>query len=225
MNKSAFLNRALLNYLAFVICCWVALAAFLTTRTYLQLAIAVAFYPIFVYIIFRIFPRKRRKYHAKPVETVVESENDVALPQEENSGLDKKNGLSISDIDKRVFLKLIGGAGIAFFIFSLFNRKAESILFKDQAGTGASGKVALQDGVGKTIDPAQNQPTDGYIVSEIDDGANTFVGYTRSNGSWYIMKQDGNGSFRYVKGGSNFPMNWIDREILKYDYYNNVFRA
>ena len=31
------------------------------------------------------------------------------------------------------------------------------------------------------------------------------------------------GSFRYVRGNSNFAGGWNNREHLKYDYYVNVF--
>jgi len=130
--------------------------------------------------------------------------------------------VGIADIDKRAFLKLIGGVGISLFLFSIFNKKAEGLLFKSLP---ASGTTSLLDTDGNKINPAERQPMDGYKISEIDDNEITFYGFTDKNGAWLIMREDTDtGSFRYVKGASNFPGNWTNRENLAYDYFHNVFR-
>ncbi len=67
-------------------------------------------------------------------------------------------------------------------------------------------------------------PTDGYTISEIDDGIIAYYGFMGQKGAWFIMRQDANdGSFRYAKGDIDFPINWEDRTNLTYDYYANVF--
>lgn len=135
-----------------------------------------------------------------------------------------ENAMGIADIDKRVFLKLIGGVGLSLFIFSLFNKKAETLFFKNAPGV-ITGTVALEDGTGKKIDPARNQPTDGFSIAEIDDSIITYYGFTNKDGAWFVTREDTEtGSFRYARGESNFPHNWTNRENLKYDYFNNVFK-
>ena len=85
--------------------------------------------------------------------------------------------------------------------------------------------IALQDSAGKTIHPAETQPTDAYRISEIDEEDETaFFGFTDTKGAWFIMKKEENsGSFRYTKGKANFAANWAGRKLLGYDYYHNVF--
>ena len=176
---SGSLYRILLNYLSFIVACWVVLVAFITAQTYLQLAGAVLLFPLIVYLIFKIFPRKARR-HAKKAETVVQ-QSDAVQPLSklaEKIGIESRS-ISISDIDKRVFLKLIGGAGVALFLFSIFNKRAESSLFKNLAPSQATGAVSIQDNVGNKINPAQTQPTDGYRISEIDDDVISFHGRKR----------------------------------------------
>ena len=134
----------------------------------------------------------------------------------------KRESVGISDIDKRAFLKLIGGTGLAFFLYSIFNKKAEG-LFPGMA-PAAPGLTLLKDTAGNKIDPAQSHPMDGYRISEIDESDISYFGYTNKDGAWFIMKGDTDtGSFRYARGDSNFPGNWTNRENLKYDYFSNIF--
>ena len=202
------MRKILLIYFSFVIACLVVIMAFITATTYIQLAAAILLYPLLVYFAFKVFPRKTREYSSKkPIAK-------VPKPQRENVG--------ISDIDKRVFLKLIGGAGLFLFLFSIFNKKADSLFFR-RAAEG-SGTTLLKDIAGNKIDPAQAQPTDGYRISEIDDNVISYFGFTNKDGAWFIMQEDSDtGSFRYSKGNGNFPGNWENRENLKYDYYSSVF--
>jgi hypothetical protein len=129
---------------------------------------------------------------------------------------------NVDDNDKRAFLHLIWTAGIAFFIYSIVSRRAELSFFGRATG---SGSVSLEDSAGKKINPAQEQATDGYLISDIDDTDTDFVyyGYIKANGSWYITKHDiENGTFRYAKGGKEFSDNWKNRTKLRYDYFYNV---
>jgi hypothetical protein len=133
--------------------------------------------------------------------------------------------IGISDIDKRVFLKLIGGAGISLFLFSIFNKRAEGLFFKSLPASGVSGAVSLEDIAGNKIDPAQKKPLDDYSISDIENGIITFYGFISKDSSWYIMRVDTNtGAFRYTKDKSNFRANWANRQNLKYDYLDNVFK-
>ena len=71
--------------------------------------------------------------------------------------------------------------------------------------------------------PVKTEPTEGYKISEIDEGEITYYGFAKKDGSWLIMKENIDGSFRYSKGADDFPGNWDDRDDLKYDYYHNLF--
>lgn len=194
----------------------VVVAAFITATDYAQLAVAILLYPPLVYFGFKAFPRKSRSYSAKKSIASVEPTEPVEKVEEV-----KKETFEISDINKRAFLKMIGGVGISLFLFSLFNKRAEGMFFKSLSGS--TGVVALEDTNGKKIDPAQLQPTDGYNISDVDDGEITFIGYTNKDGAWFIMKEGEAGAFRYVRGEFNFPGNWSNRKNLQYDYFSAVF--
>ena len=184
-------------------------AAFVTATNYIQLGIAIVFYPLLAYFVLKTFPRK-----AVPIPVVIVQE-PVSAPKSE------RESVGIADIDKRAFLKLIGGVGLSLFLFSLFSKKAEGLFFKNLPSQGL---VTLQDTGGNKIDPSQHQPTDGYRISEIDDDTITFYGFTNKDGAWFIMREDTDtGSFRYVRGDVNLASNWSNRKNLSYDYYNNVF--
>ena len=124
------------------------------------------------------------------------------------------------DVDRRDFLKLIGTAGVLAFIFSLFSRRGVPFF----GSTTAIGTASLLDSSGQKINPAEKSPTDSYFISETDDSAPTaYFGFVNNHGQWYIMKEGVDGSFRYAKGETDFNGNWLKRDSLNYDYFNNVF--
>ncbi len=219
------MQRILLAYSSFVIACLAVIAAFMTATNYAQLTLAIVLYPVLIYFAYRMLPLRARKQFDESdnfaFETVLDAkpEKQTEKAEEETEG---KKGFGIADIDKRAFLKLIGGAGVTLFLFSLFNKKAENLFLGNNSGPQS--KVFLEDTTGNKINPAENQPTDGYTISEIDDEEIAFYGYTNKTGNWFIMKVDTDtGSFRYAKGEVNFPSGWGSRKKLSYDYYNNVF--
>ncbi|MBI2593910.1 hypothetical protein HYW44_04705 [Candidatus Daviesbacteria bacterium] len=216
------MQKIYLTYTSFVVACLAVIAAFITATTYLQLTVAILLYPVLIFFAYKALPLRTKKQFSDNDE--IEVEFEPVPPPDENVTVIQRNSVGISDIDKRAFLKLIGGAGITLFLFSIFNKKAEGLFFKNIPPSGASGSVSLQDLAGNKIDPARSQPTDGYRISEIDDNVITFYGFTNKDGAWFVMREDtDNGSFRYAKGDSNFSGNWIKRENLKYDYYSNIF--
>ena len=214
--------KILLTYFSFVVACVVVIVAFITATTYIQLAVAILLYPLLVFFTYRVFQRKTPRPSKKP-GTVMQESPDQPVTLFEKVKEVKIDHVGISDIDKRVFLKLIGSAGIFLFLFSLFNKKAEGLFFKNLPGS-VSGKISLENSTGNKIDPAESQPTDGYSISELDDNIISFYGFTNKDGAWYVLRVDtSTGSFRYCRGDNNFPDNWGSRENLNYDYYNNVF--
>lgn len=191
---------------------------FITSKNYSQLIFASLLYPVLVVFAFRIFPRKG----SAPMITIERTDNTSQQQEEEETPNTAGKKVEVSDVDRRAFLKLIGAAGLSFFLLSIFNRRARNIPFvKNVTGPDIT---AIEDVSGNKIDPAQTQPTDGYRISEVDDNLVTFYGFIKKGGAWFIMKEDTeNGSFRYVKGNSNFSVYWNNREKLSYDYYSNVF--
>jgi hypothetical protein len=128
---------------------------------------------------------------------------------------------NITDINRRLFLKLIGGAGVSVFLMSIFTDKAHASFFGSMPVPGA---MTIKDSSGAAIDPAEKQPTDGYEISEIDDAASpAYYGFVHKTGAWYISREDETGSYRYTSGTNDFPSNWALRPTLTYDYFDNVF--
>ena len=187
-------------------------AAFITATNYVQLGVAILLYPYFAHFVLKTFPRRAReiKEHVSCSTASHTKKSDVEVATVERANV------GIADIDKRAFLKLIGGVGLSLFLFSIFNKRVEGFFYKNLPGEESVSGVK--------INPAQEQPTDGYRISEIDDNVITFYGFTKAGNLWFIMKEDTDtGSFRYIKGEGNFSTNWANREKLSYDYYSNIF--
>ena len=198
--------RKILSYCSFVIASLVVVFAFVTATSYIQLAFAIAIYPLLVYFGFKVFPRKSLLINPKEQVATVQ-------PESEN----------IEDGDKRSFLKLIGVTGISLFLYSIFSRRAQ-LQVPFLGSTSEPESVSLQDTTGNKIDPAEKQPTDGYRITEFDDSIIAYYGFTHKDGSWFIMQEDTDtGSFRYVRGTSDFASSWVNREKFNYDYFINVF--
>src|SRR3989344_1275622 len=215
--KNKQIISKVLTWGSFAIVSLVVVMAFVTATTYIQLAVAIILYPPLVYFSFKIFPRKTRSLLKK-----TGNRNPISGEIGGKSETGKRENISITDIDKRAFLKLIGGTGLILFLMSIFNKNTGG-LFPGIAPAG-SGLTLLKDSAGNKIDPAQNQPLDGYRISEVDDNIIAFYGFINKNGAWFIMKGDEDtGSFRYARGNSDFPGNWARRENLQYDYFYKLF--
>lgn len=204
--------RKILTYFTLAIASLVVIIAFVTATSYIQLAVAIVLYPLFVYFALKVIPLGT--WQTSPKE-------QIAAIQPASVKLAEKKNEVVVDIDKRAFLSLIGVTGVSFFLYSMFIKKSGAPLF---GSTSEAKTVSLQDTAGDKIDPVEKQPTDGYILTEIDDSILAYFGFTHKDGSWFIMREDSeNGSFRHVRGDSDFTVAWTDREQLKYDYYANVF--
>lgn len=202
--------KNLLIYLSFAIAVVGLAVVMITSDNYTQLVGALIFYPPLVYFLLKSTHNTNK---APPVVTTDPTtlQTQVSQPQE-----------GVLDGDKREFLKLIGSVGLSLFLYSIFTKRSEALFFGKSAELSS---VTLEDASGNKINPAENQPTDGFQITEIDEGDTFYCGYTNKDGSWYIMKQDlETGSFRYVKGSSGFPQNWTNRATLQYDYFYNVFK-
>lgn len=217
------MNKILLP--AFIIACMAVIVAFVTATTYIQLGIAILLYMPLTYFAFKVFTGRaqgRGNFNnplitipvaAKPPEKVRGHEH------EHEAEVDRRK-VDVADIDKRTFLKLIGATGLSFFVFSLLGRRVDSLLFGNAPSPNAGS-------IGPLNKDQANQAgsfTDGYKITDIENGIISYYGFTNQEGAWFIMREDAQTSaFRYAKGDSGFSQNWTGREKLQYDYYYKLF--
>lgn len=160
-----------------------------------QLIGSLVFLPLVIYfLILLVWPRPNLAAH--PAQR---GDGDAQRPQN-------------FDVDRRNFLKLLGGAGLLALLSGLFAKRAD-LLFP------SPDRRPDQD----SIESPEKSPTAGYLVTEIDDSETAHFGFTNKHGQWYIMKQSANNSYRYAKGDRDFTSNWTNRALLKYDYFENTF--
>jgi len=214
--------RKALTYTSFASASILIILAFLTAKTYTQLGVAVVTYPLITYFAYKLFVDNGRRAPAIAIQLppLKQTKRPERIEVEEAKA--EREGVGIADIDKRAFLKIIGAAGISFFIFSLLGRRVETLLFDRALNSGITGPLGEPASSGTSA--STPSPMEGYKISEIDDNAITYYGFTNNDGGWLIMREDTeSNSFRYAKGISNFPMNWSNRANLDYDYFYNLF--
>ncbi len=201
--------KKIIIYLIFFIATALVVILFVTSKDYLQLGLAAVLYPLIAFMTLQLFPR-----HAA-------QETNISFVVPTKVSVPKTSAFNgVSDENKRAFLKLIGAAGVSVFLFSIFSKRGQIPFFGKMTG---SDSVVLKDIKGKTVDPSQAQPLDGFQICEIEDSLIAYYGFINKDGAWYIMREDTqNSSFRYAKGGSSFPNSWSSRSRLKYDYFYNV---
>ncbi len=188
-----------------------------------QRLIALAFVPMVIYFIRQL---KLKFSQTKPAPNAA-----LTSTKAKPSSITTSNGTiieaqeltdaEVKDINKRLFLKLIGSAGLATFVFAMFTKRAQASFFGSMP---VPGSVTLKDSAGNSIDPAEKEPTDGYEINDVDDASiPSYYGFVDKDGNWYITKEDTDGSFRYARGSVDYSTNWTNRASLTYDYFNNVF--
>lgn len=236
--------KKVLFYYNFIIITIITMIGFLQAESWPQVVSAVLFFPLVIYFGQFILPQKRRALpfdeetlplhlalaaefsESTPPPPVGKKVSDTNVPTAEEDyqetgaviGEILENGF---DIDKRLFLKLIGSAGLTVFFFSLFTKKAHGAFFGSTPGPGT---IAIKDSAGDKIDPAILQPTDGYKITQLDDSTSTaYYGFVDKSSRWFIMKEDGTGAYRYARGDSSFSTNWTGRAGLTYDYFDVTF--
>lgn len=210
-----------ISYYIFLVASLFVVILFVTATTYAQLALAIILYPGLAYFALKLFARRPKvavNSAGKPITNVqVASIGAGAAVAAAETGTG-----DVLDIDKRAFLKLVGATGIFFFLSTLLGKRVDTMLFGGALNSGSNSQTntpTTQNSGGGSL------AASGYQISEVDEGgATVFYGFTRQDGSWLIMKEDSDtNSFRYSKGNSDFPGNWINRANLKYDYYYNLF--
>ncbi|OGV97363.1 hypothetical protein A2W24_06560 [Microgenomates group bacterium RBG_16_45_19] len=199
----------------------ITLAAVFNAKGGYQLLYGLLFLPIafyFIRVIGRSFSR-RRVGKTKSIRPRLPSATLYpAAPVLEGEALDDAE---VKDLNRRMFLKLIGSAGLATFVFALFSKSAHAAFFGSVPGPGT---VALKDTAGNKIDPAEKHPTDGYEISQVDDSTiPAYYGFLNKNGAWYIAREGNSGEYRYARGATDFSSYWGNHTGLSYSYFNLVF--
>src|SRR3990172_4134073 len=163
--------KTILAYSSLAVASLVVIAVFLTAQSYIQLAAATLLYPLLIFFAYKVLPLRANWSALK--KPAVEREPRVSphvKTQEE-----KRNYVGISDIDKRAFLKLIGATGLSFFLISIFGRRFETLLFGQNAAPLSS--IGNQPG-GQINTATAASPTEGYKISEVDNGEVGYYGFT-----------------------------------------------
>lgn len=216
--------KKILIYYDFIIVSLVVLAGFLNAQSYVDLISAIPFIPLVAYFGIFIFPHKRRaiilpqKTSPKKVPIVKPPARFAARRAVEGEIFEEeKEGV---DSNRRMFLKLIGSAGLSVFFFALFTKKAEAAFFGSAPGPGT---VGLKNIAGEKINPSEKQPTDGYNITKIDDSSSIcYYGFVNKDGAWFIMQEDSD-TYLYTKGSSGFSTNWAIKSTLTYGYFDEIF--
>lgn len=225
--------KKLLLYYNFILICIITVIGFLQAESVAQIVSAILFFPLLVYFGQFILPQKHKALPMllpeplltkDPLKKTAANKKNSASEQNANTNTEKATEgkvLEGFDIDRRMFLKLIGSAGLTMFFFSIFTKKAEGAFFGSVPGPGT---ISIKDTTGVKIDPAIKQPTDGYTIAQLDDSTSTtYYGYLNKDSAWYILKEDSSGNYRYCKGSSSFSTNWTGRAALTYDYFDAIF--
>lgn len=222
--------KKFLIYYSFVIVGIMTFISFLKAESSAQLASAIIFFPLFVYFMELVIPKRSKaiaiilpKKEIKEIKKVNRKTTTAKVSAAETGEI-LEEGV---DADRRVFLKLIASAGAGLFMMSIFTKKTHAAFFGSVPGPGT---IAVKDSTGAIIDPAIKQPTDGYRITEVDDaGSPAYYGFVDKTGAWFIMKEDSNATpnYSYVRGGGGigdtFAAKWAIRASLSYGYFDAVF--
>lgn len=220
------------------ICTLITIMGMFTAKNWNQLLFAAMFIPLTLYFLRSLLYSSTRSLLSPIAQNILPytyypnspSSGTLNRPLQPtnsiNDGLSTVDGeeLSaheVSDINRRLFLKLIGTAGLTTFLFALFTKSSQAAFFGSVPGPGT---VSLKDSHGAKIDPAEKQPTDGYEVCDIDDASiPAYYGFMNADGAWYIAREGNGGEYRYRRGSGNFAASWAIHDELSYQYFNDVF--
>lgn len=216
--------KKILTYYNFVIVSLIVLAGFFDAQTPTQLLNALPLVPLVIYFGIFVLPRQRRAIiipkKAKPAPVLPKPVKTTEIKSPEVEGEIVEEGKEGVDSNRRIFLKLIGSAGLSVFFFALFTKKAEAAFFGSVPGPGT---LKIKDTAGNPIDPSEKQPTDGYNITKIDDSSSpVYYGFVNKEGAWFIMQEE-EGTYLYFKGSSGFSDSWEIKGSLEYDTFDEIF--
>lgn len=199
-----------LIYYNFIVVTIMTISGFLGAQSLPQLLSAIIFLPLAVYFLLEVLPRKKRALTIPDRELPVIA--DRVLPEDTHI-IPKAVKSQGFDINRRGFVKFMGSAGLALFFLAMFTRKTPGDIFGSAPGSQSA-----------QIDPAVAHPTDGYTIARIDDSTPSYYGFLNRVGSWFIMREESDGTYQYARGKSNFASTgWDARDTLSYEEFNAAF--
>jgi len=230
------MKKPLLVY-NFFVTLLLGISTFLSARSTEQFIFAALFIPLPLYFgnrLWKIALVRARKLRYRPKASFTSDAGNVVLQLvNENSSQDalegqilSDGGKTITDSNRRLFLRLVASSGLGLLLMALFTKKAEAAFFGSVPGPGT---VAIKDSSGNQIDPAEKQPTDGYEIAQLDDTSDVnyaYYGFVNKTGAWYIMQEDlvaAPGTYLYAAGASSFSTSWTGRAGLTYTTFDSAF--
>jgi virulence-associated protein VapD len=97
----------------------------------------------------------------------------------------------------------------------------------DRVSGGSGGLNKSESEALISIPEKLEDPLTPYKITDKDDDASpNYFGFTKKDGSWYIMKETvsaGADTYRYVAGTEDYTTNWTNRASLSYDYFYATF--
>lgn len=199
---------------SFIVCLFLMVVGIVSARSDNQLLASFIYLPLVFFFGTKIYFLLERKAILKSPTKKSQALTVFAEPETVKG---------IADKDKRLFLQLIGTTSFSLLLMALFSNKARNTFLGGTPTTPEN--VTIKDIAGKSIDPAERHPTDGYNITDIDDASTpAYYSFVNNNGAWYIMQKNA-GTFRYAKGDANYSASWDVRDKLRYDYYNRVFSS
>jgi hypothetical protein len=109
-----------------------------------------------------------------------------------------------------------------------FSDKGRLLIEVDRVGGGGGGGLVRSESEALVSIPEKlEDPLTPYKITDKDDDASpNYFGFTKKDGSWYIMKETvsaGADTYRYVAGTEDYTTNWTNRASLSYDYFYTTF--
>ena len=226
MKKTLFISYCLAITIVFT------LVSIVSARSLFESIAAIFYLPLVFYFLKELL-RRRTHFFSHPV--AVTETKAVPFPitkkqlQAAVTTAPVPERGRVMDADRRVFLKLIGSAGISVFMLALFTKKAQAAFFGSVPGPGV---VALKDTAGNKIDPALHHPTAGYKIAQLDDTSSAtyaYYGFVNKTGAWYLQREQLTGAdagqYLYSSGSSAFSTAWTNRAspTPAYATFDNTF--
>lgn len=214
MKKTLFISYCLAITIVFT------LVSIVSARSLFETIAAIFYLPLVLYFLKELL-RRRTHFFSHPVAAARSETKATPFPITREQLQDNLAAAPIPergrviDADRRVFLKLIGSAGISVFMLALFTKKAQAAFFGSVPGPGV---VALKDTAGNKIDPALHHPTAGFKIAQLDDTSSStyaYYGFVNKTGAWYLQRETltgvDTGQYLYSTGPSAFSTAWTNR--------------
>lgn len=173
--------------------------------------------PLEIYFISLIIISWKKFRNRAKVAIVTEKIDTVEVVEEEK----------VREKERRDFIKLIAGAGAGVLVTSLINpQKAGAAFFGSVPGPGT---ITIKDTTGAKVDPAIQEPLDGYSIANYSDSGDYphYYAFLNKAGAWYVLQEtgDSNNSFLYAKGSGGIGQgyNWSNRGSLTYATFDATF--